>query len=65
MSRRLEARFLAPVCGTLTPDTQMLLLLAAAEPSAQRVKLLRAATRLGIDAEASAVEAESSRLGDA
>jgi hypothetical protein len=61
LSRRLEARFLRHV-RTLAPDTQMLLSLAAAEPSAQRVTLWRAATRLGVDAEASAVEAESSGL---
>jgi DNA-binding CsgD family transcriptional regulator/tetratricopeptide (TPR) repeat protein len=61
LSRRLEARFVRQV-RTLAPDTQMLLLLAAAEPSAQRVKLWRAAAQLGLDAEASAVEAESSGL---
>ena len=61
LSRRIEERFLRHV-RMLAPDTQMLLLLAAAEPSAQDVKLWRAATRLGIDAEAAAVEAESSGL---
>jgi DNA-binding CsgD family transcriptional regulator len=61
LSRRLEARFLRRV-RELAPDTQVLLLLAAAEPSAQYVKLWRAATRLGLDAEASAMEAESSGL---
>ena len=59
LSRRLEARFLRQV-RELAPDTQTLLLLAAAEPAAQRVTLWRAATRLGVDAEASAMEAESS-----
>jgi DNA-binding CsgD family transcriptional regulator len=61
LSRRLEARFLG-LARTLRADTQMVLLLAAAEPSAELVKLWRAATHLGIDAEASAAEAESSGL---
>jgi hypothetical protein len=59
LSRRLEARFLRLV-RAFAPDTQMLLLLAAAEPSAQRVTLWRAATQLGLDADASSNEAESS-----
>ncbi|MDQ1460904.1 MAG: hypothetical protein QOI08_2388 [Actinomycetota bacterium] len=60
MSRRLEDHFLRAV-RALPPDTQMFLLIAAAQTASDPALLMRAATLLGLTAGA-ADEAEEARL---